>query len=74
MPTMTSEIINEYPDDPTYHGDFCEVWLKYGVPHSAQTVYSIHGFMAQLRARYPAPAGCEWKAIDTCHAQVVRVK
>jgi hypothetical protein len=69
---ITAVVISQYPNDSNWRGDEAEVWLKNGAPYSAQTVYDINGFMSQLERDYPAPAGCEWIIIDTCHAQVVR--
>lgn len=66
-------IIQQYPNDDEFHGDEATVYLNDdGSPHRAITYWDIRPFMAQLRERFPAPEGCEWRVIDVCHAQVVK--
>jgi len=67
---MNTKIIDQYPNDPDAPGDECIVISG----KQATTFYDITPFMAQLREKFPAPPGCEWTKIDTCHAQIVRVK
>jgi len=72
---IASVMLWQYPDDFQFPGDTAAVVFDAnGNATRATTYYDIAPFMRQLRTRFPAPEGCEWSAIDVCHAQIVRVK